>query len=234
MSLAPVAEPARPFLAALLARKLFRPLLIVTDSLKAQEAYELSLIAFGAQPQFYPAWESPPHTGQLPSADVIADRLKVLKSLCRPERGRGLHPESFRGRPPPTHRTAQQAPDGGGAEAPPTFSEPQAAQSPSLHYSTTPSLHPPIIVASVQSLLQRTFSPEAFRSLLLELGAGQELEMAGLIERLAALGYAREAQVQERGRFAVRGGILDLFPLDEPTPLRVEFFGDSIDSLRRF
>jgi hypothetical protein len=53
LSLAPVAEPARPFLAALLARKLSRPLLIVTDSLKAQEAYELSLIAFDVQPQFY-------------------------------------------------------------------------------------------------------------------------------------------------------------------------------------
>ncbi|MBM3890926.1 MAG: DEAD/DEAH box helicase, partial [Verrucomicrobia bacterium] len=106
--------------------------------------------------------------------------------------------------------------DGRGAEAPPTFRK------------------PPIIVASVQSLLQRTFSPQAFRSLLLELCVGQEVEMASLIERLAALGYAREAQVQERGQFAVRGGILDLFPLDEPTPLRVEFFGDSIDSLRRF
>ena len=174
LSLAPVAEPARPFLAALLAQQFFRPLLIITDSLKAQETYELSLIAFDAQPQFYPAWESPPHTGQLPSADVIADRLRVLK---------------YPGR---------------------------------------------IIVASVQSLLQRTFSPQAFQSLLLELSVGQEFELQGLIGRLLELGYAREAQVQERGQFAVRGGIVDLFPLDETTPLRVEFFGDSIDSLRRF
>ncbi len=101
LSLAPVAEPARPFLAALLARKLSQPVLVI-DGLKSQEAYELSLIAFGAAPQFYPAWESPPHSGQLPSADVIADRLRVLRSL--------------------------------------------------LHHSTTPSLHPPIIVASVQAL----------------------------------------------------------------------------------
>ncbi|MCX6909974.1 MAG: transcription-repair coupling factor, partial [Verrucomicrobia bacterium] len=173
MSLAPVAEPARPFLAALLARKLSQPILIVTDGLKSQEAWELSLIAFGAEPQFYPAWESLPHTG-LPSADVIADRLRVLKA---------------------------------------------------------PAL---IIVASAQALMQRTFSPAALRTLLLELRVGQEMEMDSLAGKLVRLGYVREAQVQERGQFAVRGGILDLFPLDEPTPLRLEFFGDSVDSMRRF
>ncbi|MCX6898080.1 MAG: transcription-repair coupling factor [Verrucomicrobia bacterium] len=173
LSLAPVAEPARPFLAALLARKLSQSILIVTDGLKSQEAWELSLIAFGASPQFYPAWESLPHTG-LPSADVIADRLRVLKAPAR------------------------------------------------------------IIVASVQALLQRTFSPAALRTLLLELRVGQEMEMDSLAGKLVRLGYVREAQVQERGQFAVRGGIMDLFPLDEPTPLRLEFFGDSIDSMRRF
>jgi len=206
LSLAPVAEPARPFLTALLARKLSRPLLIVTDGLKSQEAWELSLIAFGTEPQFYPAWESLPHAG-LPSADVIADRLRVLKRLSEkmwepPQRGDSA---------------------GRNAKVPPTF---QTGQDPSLHL--------PIIVASVQSLLQRTFSPRAFRSLLLELRTEQEMEMDSLAGKLVRLGYAREAQVQERGQFAVRGGILDLFPLDEPTPLRLEFFGDSIDSMRRF
>ena len=174
LCLAPVAEPARPFVAALLARKLDRPLLIVTDGLKSQEAWELSLIAFGATPQFYPAWESPPHTGQLPSADVIGDRLRVLNQPG------------------------------------------------------------PIIVASVQSLLQRTFSPTAFRTQLMELRVGREMEMDSLAGKLVRLGYEREAQVQQRGQFAVRGGIFDLFPLDADTPLRVEFFGDTVESLRRF
>ncbi|MFA5191292.1 MAG: transcription-repair coupling factor [Verrucomicrobiia bacterium] len=215
MSLAPVAEPARPFLAALLARKLSRPLLIVTDGLKSQEAWELSLIAFGAEPQFHPAWESLPHVG-LPSADVIADRLRVLRSLCALECGRGLSA--------PTRSVAQATADGRGAEAPPTF---QTSQAPPLH-------PPPIIVASAQALMQRTFSPKALRTLLLELHVGQEMEMDSLAGKLVRLGYAREAQVQERGQFAVRGGILDLFPIDEPAPLRLEFFGDSIDSMRRF
>ena len=223
LSFAPVAEPARPFLAALLARKLSRPLLIVTDGLKSQEAWELSLIAFGAQPQFHPAWESLPHVG-LPSADVIADRLRVLRSLCALECGRGLSA--------PTRSVAQATAEDRGAEAPSTC---QTSQDSSLQHSTTPPLHPPpIIVASAQALMQRTFSPKAFRTLLLELRVGQEMEMDSLAGKLVRLGYEREAQVQERGQFAVRGGILDLFPLDEPTPLRLEFFGDSIDSMRRF
>ncbi len=207
LSLAPVAEPARPFVAALLAHKLGRPLLIVTDGLKSQEAWELSLIAFGATPQFYPAWESPPHSSQLPSADVIADRLRVLASLSAVVAERVSVPPSAAGRAPsnPPERSAHAFRCG-----------------------------PPIVVASVQALLQRTFSPAAFRSQLLELRVGQETAMDSLAGKLVRLGYEREAQVQQRGQFAVRGGIFDLFPLDADTPLRVEFFGDSVESLRRF
>jgi transcription-repair coupling factor (superfamily II helicase) len=213
LSLAPVAEPARPFLAALLARKLSRPILVVTDGLKSQEAWELCLIAFGAEPQFYPTWESPPHTG-LPSADVIADRLRVLKRLS-------AEAES----------NAENAKERGGAQRNQTPLR-TSASSASSALNSAPL--PPLIVASAQALMQRTFSPPALRTLLLELRVGQEMEMDSLAGKLVRLGYAREAQVQERGQFAVRGGILDLFPLDEPTPLRLEFFGDSIDSMRRF
>ncbi|MBI5395207.1 MAG: transcription-repair coupling factor [Verrucomicrobia bacterium] len=68
----------------------------------------------------------------------------------------------------------------------------------------------------------------------MELRVGREMEMDSLAGKLVRLGYEREAQVQQRGQFAVRGGIFDLFPLDVDTPLRVEFFGDSVESLRRF
>ena len=215
LSLAPVAEPACPFLAALLAQKLSRPLLIVTDGLKSQEAWELSLIAFDAEPQFYPAWEAPPHTG-LPSADVIADRLRVMRKLSLVEKPNTESAEERR----ETQRNQTQE------------SQRTSASSAASALNSTP--RHPLIVASAQALMQRTFSPAAFRSLLLELRVGQEMEMDSLAGKLVRLGYAREAQVQERGHFAVRGGIVDLFPLDEPTPLRLEFFGDSIDSMRRF
>jgi transcription-repair coupling factor (superfamily II helicase) len=213
LSLAPVAEPARPFLAALLARKLSQPILIVTDGLKSQEAWELSLIAFGAEPQFYPAWESLPPAG-LPSADVIADRLRVLKTL---REGKELTAESAEER------------KGTQRNQPPLRTSASSASSALNSASLSP-----LIVASAQALMQRTFSPTALRTLLLELRVGQEMAMDSLAGKLVRLGYAREAQVQERGQFAVRGGIMDLFPLDEPTPLRLEFFGDSIDSMRRF
>src|SRR5439155_19893876 len=55
-----------------------------------------------------------------------------------------------------------------------------------------------------------------------------------LAERLVSLGYARVDVVEHRGEFAVRGGIVDLFPATRRRPIRAEFFGDEIESLREF
>ena len=58
--------------------------------------------------------------------------------------------------------------------------------------------------------------------------------MEHIIEQLAGAGYERVAQVTTRGQFAVRGGIVDLYSWQAPLPMRLEFFGDEIDSLREF
>src|SRR6266542_1257404 len=67
-----------------------------------------------------------------------------------------------------------------------------------------------------------------------ELAAGGELGVEGLSEALALAGYARGERVDDRGQFAVRGGIVDVFPTTGREPLRVEFFGDEIESIRAF
>jgi transcription-repair coupling factor (superfamily II helicase) len=91
-----------------------------------------------------------------------------------------------------------------------------------------------VIVATAAALMQRTFSPDAFRRERLALAVGATMELATLVEKLSALGYHAQAQVGEPGDMAVRGGLVDFYPLDHESPVRVEFFGDKIESIRTF
>ena len=95
-------------------------------------------------------------------------------------------------------------------------------------------LNAPITVASVQALMQRTFAPEYYMSLRTEIRLGQALELQVFVDTLTELGYHGEYQVNERGDMALRGGIVDFFPLDRDDPVRVEFSGDEIESIRSF
>jgi transcription-repair coupling factor (superfamily II helicase) len=93
---------------------------------------------------------------------------------------------------------------------------------------------PRVVVTTVAAILQRVPPRESFAGQTLVLATGAALEPQALTAFLAAQGYARAETVGEMGEFAVRGGIVDLFPPASPAPLRVDFFGDSIDSLRHF
>jgi transcription-repair coupling factor (superfamily II helicase) len=91
-----------------------------------------------------------------------------------------------------------------------------------------------IVVASITALLQKTFAPAALRARLRTLARGERLDPLDLVEWLEAQGYEPEAQVTQKGELALRGGILDVFPLTSPWPVRLEFFGDELESLRYF
>ncbi|MGO9243231.1 MAG: transcription-repair coupling factor [Verrucomicrobiia bacterium] len=95
-------------------------------------------------------------------------------------------------------------------------------------------LNAPVTVASVQALMQRTFAPEYFMSLRTELRLGQTLELQQFLNTLTELGYRAEYQVSDPGDMAMRGGIVDFFPIDREEPVRVEFSGDEIESIRTF
>ncbi len=92
----------------------------------------------------------------------------------------------------------------------------------------------PIVVASARALLQKTLPPEQFRGAAIELARGERHGMEQLILRWIGMGYEPAALVIEPGSFSRRGGILDIFPLASEYPLRIEFFDDEIESLRRF
>jgi len=91
-----------------------------------------------------------------------------------------------------------------------------------------------ILVASVQALLQHTIAPEDLPDVPLELRVGARRSLDGLLRELLGLGYVPALEVAGRGEFARRGGIVDVFPPSAALPVRIEFFGDEIDSLRAF
>ena len=90
------------------------------------------------------------------------------------------------------------------------------------------------VVTTLHSLVSRIPSPTRFRQFGRHLEVGQSESMEGIIGYLRQAGYVREEPVSEEGEFARRGGILDIFSPLMPHPLRVEFFGDEIDSIRLF
>ena len=192
---------AHSFLSVLLRLMLpERTVVVVTTGLKIQETFhqdsETWLAHIGNRPSkkaekskdaanaplFYPAWETLPHEGKLPHADVISERLETLTSLSASRR-----------------------------DASPRF-----------------------IVTGVSAMLQRTFPPEYVQEHTRELRQGDSQDPLDLIEWLEEQGYEPEAQVTQKGEICMRGGIVDVYPLASPWPVRLEFFGNELESLRFF
>lgn len=91
-----------------------------------------------------------------------------------------------------------------------------------------------IVVTWPDALTEKVVAPRALGARTVRVTRGQQLDMDLFIERLQDLGFEREDFVVEGGQFAVRGGIVDVYSLASEHPLRIEFFGDEVDSLRTF
>ncbi len=91
-----------------------------------------------------------------------------------------------------------------------------------------------LIVASAAALAGPIPSPQTFLDRSFKLETSKDYPFADLLERLSTLGFERKEFVEEYGDFAVRGGILDIFPFVGDNPIRVEFWGDTVDSIREF
>lgn len=218
LSLAGVTVAAQPLMAALVHRWFpDRPLLIVTEALRAQEQFQQDLETWlgiedrgGGSPQlpapgsqlrtlFFPDWEILPHEDKLPHLDVISDRLKTLMALAN-------------------GRATLRSP-GAGSEA----GRRLGGRSPALP-----------IITNVVALTQRTFAPDELRRRMKSLAKRDRLDPLELVEWLEDQGYEPEVQVNEPGQIALRGGIVDVYPPSSPWPVRLEFFGDELESLRFF
>ena len=97
-----------------------------------------------------------------------------------------------------------------------------------------PQTAPQLVVTTANAITQRTITPFRVRQLTARLAPGVRMDRDALAELLAANGYSRVDTVADHGEFAVRGSILDLFPSGEEEGYRLDFFGDEIETLRRF
>ena len=90
------------------------------------------------------------------------------------------------------------------------------------------------IITTMDAFLDGMPLLESFRKHTLEVESGQTLDLRAVEQYLAEAGYEREIQVDAPGQFAVRGGILDIYPLTDEVPVRIELWGDDVDSIRTF
>jgi len=100
--------------------------------------------------------------------------------------------------------------------------------------SQKPFPRPTLLVANLTALLEKTLPPSELHRRTRRLQKGDHTDPLDLIEWLEEQGYEPEAQVTQKGEISLRGGIVDLWPLTSRFPVRLEFFGDELDSLRLF
>jgi len=93
---------------------------------------------------------------------------------------------------------------------------------------------PPLIAAPIRAVMQRTLSRQEFIRSVKTLRVGQEVSSTGLLRIWACSGYEATEAVLEPGQYSRRGELLDVWPHSEAYPIRIDFFGDEIDSIHRF
>lgn len=94
--------------------------------------------------------------------------------------------------------------------------------------------HPSVVIAAAEEAAQYIADPEQLKACVLHINLGEEFKRDSLLEELVSNGYERVDQVEQRGHFAVRGDIIDIFPVNEDKPVRIELFGDQVDTIRHF
>jgi transcription-repair coupling factor (superfamily II helicase) len=201
------ASAAHPFLAAVL-RRAFprRPIVVVMEDLRTQETCHQDL----------QTWLSEPDA----AADAAAGALLFFPAWeMLPHEAKLPHADVIGDRLETLVGLSQAGGQGGAGL---------------MTSATSASGFAPLVVTNVTALLQKTFSPEALVARTRRLRQGDRLDPLDLIEWLEEQGYEPEAQVNHRGEIALRGGIVDVFPLTSPWPVRLEFFGDELESLRFF
>lgn len=93
---------------------------------------------------------------------------------------------------------------------------------------------PVIVLCPLQSMIQKVLVRSKIVTLFYEIRTGMKIGFDELLNKLSSFGYEKKSIVSDKQEFAVRGGIIDVFPITSPEPFRIEFFGDEVDNIRSF
>ncbi|MCR5153773.1 MAG: transcription-repair coupling factor [Lachnospiraceae bacterium] len=93
---------------------------------------------------------------------------------------------------------------------------------------------PLTIIMCIDGGIDHLMPLEDIRKNVIKISAGNIIDISEMADKLVSLGYERQSQVGNAGEFAIRGGIIDIFPLNEDAPVRIELFDDEVDTLRVF
>ena len=205
-----VYHAARPYLVAALARQLNRPLLIITPRTNRARQWIDELRAW--LPDEFPVHNfADPDALSYERIPWVAEtrqrRLEALVSLLTWE--------------------ASGADEQGSGQA-----GEQSVRD--TEYASRITHHAPIVVASARALMQMTLPLREMRAALRTLRPGQPFDLNRMLASWVGLGYEAAAVVDAPGQFSRRGGIVDIWPPNLRKPLRIELFGDEVDSLRTF
>ena len=91
-----------------------------------------------------------------------------------------------------------------------------------------------MIVTTFPALMEKMEGKNAFRGSLFTVKVGMSIELSDLQDKLSEMGYKRAEQIEMRGEYSIRGGIVDIFSNQMEDPVRIEFFGEEVDSIRSF
>ncbi len=212
MSLNGISQAAQPFLASLL-RQIFpgRPILVVTEGLKTQEGFH----------QDIGTW-----------LGLLEEEHGTVKSVQK--RTATPATKGITGIQPLFYPAWEVLPHQGSLPHADVISERLETLVGLTEALKDRESAAPFIVTSVVALLQRTFPAGTVRDRSRRITRGDRIDPLDLVEWLEEQGYEPEAQVSQKGEIALRGGILDVYPLTSPWPVRLEFFGDELESLRNF
>ncbi len=94
--------------------------------------------------------------------------------------------------------------------------------------------HFDMLILSVDSALEYTLPPEVLKENQFEIAAGDEVDISDTAEKLILAGYTRSEFCEGAGQFSIRGGILDIFPVNQDKPIRIELWGDEVDTISYF
>jgi transcription-repair coupling factor (superfamily II helicase) len=216
-SCAGVSRAAQPFFAVLL-QKIFlhRPIVVIVEDLKTQESFQQDIETW-LQVESNVQLAAPERSeGGNPKSKVVNPQLSTLN----------LQPLFY----PPW----EVLPHEGKLPHADTISDRLQTLVALADNSKLKTQNSKLVVTSVTALLQKTFPPGEIQKRTRILQRGDKINPLDLIEWLEEQGYEPEAQVTQKGEIALRGGILDVWPLISPWPARLEFFGDELESLRHF